>query len=316
MEASFASDEQGMVAHKCGLRLDTKALNEKVPVSLTQKASTALQRHSPILLKFVCEAEKSKPRVKGPTIELTDVVPRSSTSPLLKGSTMEAIKDVGSSSTSPLVKGQTIEATMVVGSSSTGPLVKDSTIEVAEVSGSSSKSPLVEGPTIDPTRVVESSSTSPTNQQELTLENTDVNQSIAELDDIISDFQQYLDSSTRTPEFMEMKLADLVHPGRIFDLKDSLSKFVSSKNVFPNDMVNEMTKFSEMLNKNYCHRYLSAQEDIKEAEGKESSVVQLQNTLKQFTCELKPVKTKIEAIDGEIADLEKKLIEKKEQGKS
>ena len=165
------------------------------------------------------------------------------------------------------------------------------------------------------------------------MEDTKIDSSITELDDILTDIQNSLDNKrTIEPEsnqndllpnfeainrakkifkqFMKMKLGDLIHPGRKSELKDSLSILLSTKNIFPNDIVDEMTKFSEMLNQNY-NRYGSVQEDIEEAERKESSVVQLQTELKQFTSELRPMKTKFEAIDQEIADLDKQLIEKK-----
>lgn len=165
-----------------------------------------------------------------------------------------------------------------------------------------------------------------------TSEDTMIDPSIAEFDDILSGIQNSLDSKRTTePEskendllptseginrakkilkqFMEMKFATLVHPG-ISDLKDSLSVLLSTKNVFPKDTVDEMTKFSETFDQN-CHRYETAQEDLKEANRKENSLAQLDYTLKQYASKLKPMKPKVEAIDPEIADLEKQMIEKK-----
>ncbi|PON67242.1 hypothetical protein PanWU01x14_104170 [Parasponia andersonii] len=113
---------------------------------------------------------------------------------------------------------------------------------------------------------------------------------------------------------MERNLADLIHPGRKSELKHSLSILLSTKNIFLNEMVDEMAKFLDMFNQT-CKQYETAQNDLKEAEGKESKVVQLESTLQQFARVLKLVKMKIEAIDQEIADLGKKLTEKEAENK-
>ncbi|PON67246.1 TIR-NBS-LRR-like protein, partial [Parasponia andersonii] len=196
------------------------------------------------------------------------------------------------------------------------------------------QSPLVYDPIQEFDYEIGLSSARPTNPQVATLEDTMNDPSIAEFDAILNDIQNCLNGKGNTkPEirendllptsseainrakkilqqFMGMEMSNLIHPGRKSELKDSLSILLSTKKVFPNDMVDEMTKFSEMFNQ-HCHRYEAAQKDLEEAKGKEISVVELQNKLKQFTCELKPVKMKLETIDGEIVDLDKKLTEKK-----
>lgn len=196
------------------------------------------------------------------------------------------------------------------------------------------QSPLVYDPIQEFDYEIGLSSARPTNPQVATLEDTMNDPSIADFDAIITDIQNCLNGKGNTkPEirendllptsseainrakkilqqFMGMEMSNLIHPGRKSELKDSLSILLSTKKVFPSDVVDEMTKFSEMFNQ-HCHRYEAAQKDLEEAKGKENSVVELQNKLKQFTYELKPVKMKLETIDGEIADLDKKLTEKK-----
>ncbi|PON97453.1 TIR-NBS-LRR-like protein [Trema orientale] len=195
------------------------------------------------------------------------------------------------------------------------------------------QTPLVYDPMKEFTYNIKLSSANPTNPQVTTLEDTMTDPSIAEFDDIVANIQKCLDSEgTSEPEskendpfptfesinrakkifkqFMERNLADIIHPGRKSELKHSLSILISSKNIFPNEMVDEMAKFLDMFSQT-CKQYETAQNDLKEAEGKESKVVQLESTLQQFTRELKLVKMKIEAIDQEIAELGKKLAEKK-----
>ncbi|PON82551.1 Ubiquitin carboxyl-terminal hydrolase, C-terminal, partial [Trema orientale] len=106
-------------------------------------------------------------------------------------------------------------------------------------------------------------------------------------------------------ECLTMKLANVIQLGRAPALKNSFSVMLSS-NAFPADMVNFTTKFLANM-----EQYAGAEQDLREVQEKEKSIGEMEAATKQLASEFMPLRNQTEAVDQEIAELERQLTEKK-----
>lgn len=153
--------------------------------------------------------------------------------------------------------------------------------------------------------------------------------SFAEIDNLFSDIQNLLDgksNSFQPPQLtneeianaketfrqcINMKLANVIESGRAPVFKNSLS-IMLTVNAFPNDVVHEMTKFLANFDRRR-ELYMSAQQDLREAKEKQNSVSKLKTTLKDLSLEFVPIRNRANEVDQEVARLERRLAERKEE---
>ncbi|XP_062091684.1 uncharacterized protein LOC133797701 isoform X2 [Humulus lupulus] len=107
-------------------------------------------------------------------------------------------------------------------------------------------------------------------------------------------------------ECLNMKLARVIEEGRETELKNSLSIMITG-NACPDHIVSFTTKFVDNL-----EQYAGARQDLREVQDKEKSIDdELETTAKQLASEFMPLRNQAEAVDQEIAELERQLSEKK-----
>ncbi|PON54714.1 E3 ubiquitin-protein ligase SIN-like [Parasponia andersonii] len=104
---------------------------------------------------------------------------------------------------------------------------------------------------------------------------------------------------------LNLKLATVIQSGRHLELKKSLSIMLTGK-ACPDNMVNFTTKFLGNF-----EQYTSAQQDLREVQEKEKSIRELETTMKQLVSDFVLLRNQAEAVDQEVAELERRLTEKK-----
>ncbi|XP_062089008.1 MATH domain and coiled-coil domain-containing protein At3g58210-like [Humulus lupulus] len=108
---------------------------------------------------------------------------------------------------------------------------------------------------------------------------------------------------------LDIDLDNVIQLGRDFELKKSLSILLSS-NAFPENMVDEITKFVANFVQS-CEQYEVAKQDLREVQEKEKTIEDLKTDMNQISSEFFPIRNQAEVVDNEIAELERQLIERK-----
>ncbi|KAM6600488.1 hypothetical protein CsatA_020097 [Cannabis sativa] len=108
---------------------------------------------------------------------------------------------------------------------------------------------------------------------------------------------------------LDIDLDNVIQSGRDFELKKSLSILLSS-NVFPENSVDEVTKFVDDFVQS-CEQYEMAKQDLREIQEKEKSIDDQKTAMKQLSSKFLPIRKQAEAVDHEIAELERQLTERK-----
>ncbi|XP_062098918.1 uncharacterized protein LOC133804814 isoform X2 [Humulus lupulus] len=108
---------------------------------------------------------------------------------------------------------------------------------------------------------------------------------------------------------LDTTLGNFIQSGRTREFKNSVS-IMLAVNSFPDSKVDEITKFVDDFNQT-CERYEGAEQDIREAEQKVSSIIELKTSLKQLSSKFIPTRNRVEEVDREIADMERQLGERK-----
>ncbi|PON82556.1 E3 ubiquitin-protein ligase SIN-like [Trema orientale] len=106
-------------------------------------------------------------------------------------------------------------------------------------------------------------------------------------------------------ECLNLKLASVIQSGRDLELKKSLSIMLTG-NACPDNMVIFTTKFLGNF-----EQYTSAQQDLREVQESEKSIRELETTMKQIASEFMLLRNQAEAVDQEVAELERQWTEKK-----
>uniref|UniRef100_A0A803NUE9 MATH domain-containing protein n=1 Tax=Cannabis sativa TaxID=3483 RepID=A0A803NUE9_CANSA len=108
---------------------------------------------------------------------------------------------------------------------------------------------------------------------------------------------------------LDIDLDNVIQSGRDFELKKSLLILLSS-NVFPENSVDEVTKFVDNFVQS-CEQYEMAKQDLREIQEKEKSIDDQKTAMKQLSSKFLPIRKQAEAVDHEIAELERQLTERK-----
>ncbi|XP_024017486.1 ubiquitin carboxyl-terminal hydrolase 12 isoform X1 [Morus notabilis] len=110
---------------------------------------------------------------------------------------------------------------------------------------------------------------------------------------------------------LAMKLVSVIKLGRALEFKNSLSNLLTA-NAFPDDMVDEMTKFLANFDRS-CELYMSAEQELRDAKEMQNSVSRLKTVLKELSFEFTPIRNRAKEVDQEVAELEGQLAERKEE---
>ncbi|KAM6584141.1 hypothetical protein CsatB_011143 [Cannabis sativa] len=108
---------------------------------------------------------------------------------------------------------------------------------------------------------------------------------------------------------LDIDLDNVIQLGRDFELMKSLSILLSS-NAFPEEMVDEITKFVANFIQS-CEQYELAKKDLREVQLNEKKIDDLKTDMKQIYSDFLPIRTQGEAVDHEITVLERQLTERK-----
>ncbi|XP_062098921.1 uncharacterized protein LOC133804815 [Humulus lupulus] len=108
---------------------------------------------------------------------------------------------------------------------------------------------------------------------------------------------------------LDTKLGSFIQSGRTREFKNSVS-IMLAVNSFPDSKVDEITKLLDNFNQTF-ERYVGAEQDIREAEQKVSSIIELKTSLKQLSSKFIPTRNRVEEVDRDIADMERQLGERK-----
>lgn len=157
--------------------------------------------------------------------------------------------------------------------------------------------------------------------------------SFAEFDKLFTDVQNLVEGKTSKVEYLSsfctspssaeeiadakkifkqcinMDLSSIIQLGKASELKNSLAIMLTS-NAFADNMVDGTSKFLAEFDQT-CERYESAKQNLSEAQEDEKEVDELKATLKQRFAEFIPLRNQAEAVDREIARLEKQVVERK-----
>ncbi|XP_062097958.1 uncharacterized protein LOC133803838 isoform X2 [Humulus lupulus] len=108
---------------------------------------------------------------------------------------------------------------------------------------------------------------------------------------------------------LDTTLGSFIQSGRTREFKNSVS-IMLAVNSFPDSKVDEITKFVDDFNQT-CERYEGAEQDIREAEEKVSSIIELKTSLKQLSSKFLHTRNRAEEVEREITNMERQLAERK-----
>ncbi|GMN30282.1 hypothetical protein TIFTF001_044442 [Ficus carica] len=121
--------------------------------------------------------------------------------------------------------------------------------------------------------------------------------------------EEIADAKKFFKQCLNMNFASVIQMDKGLELQNSLS-IMLARDAFPDDLVDRTTKFLVEFDQS-CEQYESAKQDISKAQEGEKAVGELKTSLKKLFSEFIPVRNQAEAVDREIARLEKQVTERK-----